>query len=139
VTLPIFTGGRNRANLASAHVARDIDVAKYEHTIQTAFREIADGIALRESLGLELTAQQNLVTASGEAYRLSDARFRRGLDSYLNALDSQRALYTAQQNLLGVELSRMSNLVTLYQALGGGWIENGSAAPGAAAPGAKAE
>jgi len=128
VTLPIFTGGRNRANLASARVAHDIDVAKYEHTIQTAFREVADGIALRESLKTELRDQQDLVTASGEAYKLSDARFRKGVDSYLNALDSQRALYTAQQNLLGVELSRMSNLVTLYQALGGGWLEHDSTA-----------
>jgi multidrug efflux system outer membrane protein len=128
VTLPIFTGGRNRANLASARAAHDISVAKYEHSIQTAFREVADGIALRESLKGELTAQQDLVTASGEAYKLSDARFRKGVDSYLNALDSQRALYTAQQNLLGVELSRMSNLVTLYQALGGGWLEHDSTA-----------
>jgi multidrug efflux system outer membrane protein len=123
VTLPIFTGGRNRANLASARAAHEIDVAKYEHSIQTAFREIADGIAMRESLKAELTAQQALVTASAAAYRLSDARFRQGVDSYLNALDSQRALYSAQQNLIGIELSRMSNLVTLYQALGGGWYE----------------
>jgi multidrug efflux system outer membrane protein len=124
VTLPIFTGGRNRASLASAHVARDIDVAKYEKTIQTAFREVADGLAQRESLKRQLTAQQALVAASSEAYRLSDARFRRGVDSYLNALDAQRSLYAAQQNLIGIELSRMSNLVALYQALGGGWLEN---------------
>ena len=63
--------------------------------------------------------------------RLSDARFRRGVDSYLNALDAQRSLYAAQQDLIGVELSRMSNLVSLYQALGGGWLEH-SAAPSVA-------
>jgi multidrug efflux system outer membrane protein len=128
VTLPIFTGGRNRANLTSARVARDIDVAKYERTIQTAFREVADGLALRESLTRQLTAQQALVAASGDAYRLSEARFRRGVDSYLNALDAQRSLYAAQQTLLGIELSRRSNLVTLYQALGGGWLEHSTTA-----------
>jgi len=124
VTLPIFAGGRNRANLMSARVARDIDIAKYEHAIQAAFRDVADGLALRASLGRQLAAQQALVTASSEAYRLSDARFRQGVDSYLNALDSQRTLYAAQQTLIGTQLSRMSNLVTLYQALGGGWLEH---------------
>lgn len=128
VTLPIFTGGRNLANLASAHVSRDIDVAKYESAVQTAFREVADGLALRESLKQQLSAQQALVAASSDAYRLSDVRFRRGVDSYLNALDAQRSLYAAQQNLIGIELSRMSNLVTLYQALGGGWLEHSAAA-----------
>jgi multidrug efflux system outer membrane protein len=128
VTLPIFTGGRNRANLTSARVARDIDVAKYESVVQTAFREVADGLARRESLEQQFTAQQALVAASSDAYRLSDVRFRRGVDSYLNALDAQRSLYAAQQNLIGIELSRMSNLVTLYQALGGGWLEHSAAA-----------
>ena len=131
VTLPIFTGGRNWASLTSARVAREIDVAKYESTIQTAFREVADALALRVSLEQQLTAQRALVAASSDAYRLSDARFRRGVDSYLNALDAQRSLYAAQQDLIGVELSRMSNLVSLYQALGGGWLEH-SAAPSVA-------
>jgi multidrug efflux system outer membrane protein len=85
---------------------------------------VADGLALRASLGQQLAAQQALVTASSEAYRLSDARFRQGVDSYLNALDSQRTLYAARQSLIGTQLSRMSNLVTLYQALGGGWLEH---------------
>jgi len=123
VTLPLFTGGRNRATLASARATRDIDVAKYERTVQTAFREVADGLALRESLRNQLSAQRALVAASSDAYRLSDARYREGVDSYLNALDAQRTLYAAQQSLIGTELARMANLVTLYQALGGGWFE----------------
>jgi len=131
LTLPIFTGGRNRANLTSARVARDIDVAKYESTVETAFREVADGLARRESLLQQLSAQQALVAAASDAYRLSDARFRRGVDSYLNALDAQRSLYAAQQNLIDIELARRSNSVALYQALGGGWREH-SAAPGLA-------
>ena len=131
VTLPIFAGGRNWASLGSAQVARDIDVAKYERTVQTAFREVADGLAQRQSLAQQLTAQRALVAASSDAYRLSDARFRRGVDSYLNELDAQRSLYAAQQTLLGIELSRLSNWVALYQALGGGWLEH-SAAPAVA-------
>ncbi len=123
IDLPLFAGGRNRANLAGAEAARDIDVAKYQLAIQTAFREVADALAERESLGRELGAQQALVSASSEAYRLSDARFRKGVDNYLNALDAQRSLYAAQQNLIGTELARMSNLVTLYAALGGGGFE----------------
>jgi multidrug efflux system outer membrane protein len=134
VSLPLFTGGRNLANLKGAQVARDIEVAKYEQAMQTAFREVADGLALRASLKRQLEAQRALVRASQEAYRLSDARFRRGVDSYLNALDSQRSLYAAQQTLIGTELSRLSNLVTLYQALGGGWLEH-SPAPRVAASG----
>jgi multidrug efflux system outer membrane protein len=128
VTLPIFTGGRNLANLASARVARDINVAKYEGTVQTAFREVADALARRESLKQQLMAQQALVAASSDAYRLSDARFRRGVDSYLNSLDAQRSLYSAQQTLIDIELSRVSNLVALYQALGGGWLEHSAVA-----------
>ena len=89
---------------------------------------MADALALREFLEQQLNAQRALVAASSDAYRLSDARFRRGVDSYLNALDAQRSLYAAQQNLIGVELTRMSNLVALYQALGGGWLEHTAAA-----------
>jgi multidrug efflux system outer membrane protein len=122
VTLPLFAGGRNRANLDSARAARAIDVAKYEQTIQTAFRDVANGLALRASLRSQLQAQQALVNASSEAYRLSEARFRHGVDSYLTVLDSQRSLYAAQQDLIGTQYSRMSNLVGLYQALGGGWL-----------------
>lgn len=121
VSLPLFAGGRNRANLAAAQASRDIDVARYEKAIQSAFRDVADALAQRAALAPQLSAQEALVDASRAAYRLSDARFRRGIDSYLNVLDSERSLYAAQQDLIGTQLSRMTNLVTLYQALGGGW------------------
>ncbi len=81
-----------------ATVSRDISVAQYEKAIQTAFREVSDALAQRNTLGRQLDAQQSLVNATAESYRLSDARFRRGVDSYLSVLDSQRSLYTAQQN-----------------------------------------
>jgi len=120
ITLPIFNGGSNRANLTVAEVDRDIAVARYEKAIQTAFREVADALAQRGTIDEQLNAQQSLTDATGESYRLSQARFDKGVDSYLAVLDSQRSLYGAQQNLIGTRISRLNNLVTLYKVLGGG-------------------
>jgi len=126
ISLPIFDGGANQASLDSATASRNIDLAQYEKSIQTAFREVSDALAQRATLGEQLAAQQALVDASSASYALSQARFKRGVDSYLNVLDSQRSLYTAQQTLIGTQLSRVSNLVTLYEVLGGGGIEHSS-------------
>jgi len=124
INLPIFDGGSNRANLDLARIDRDIQVAQYEKTIQTAFREVADSLALRNALQGQVEAQTALVEAWIQSYRLSEARFERGADSYLEVLDAERSLYAAQQNLIGTQRSRISNLVTLYKALGGGWLEH---------------
>ena len=121
ITLPLFDGGANQANLDIATVTRDINVAQYEKTIQTAFREVADALAQRSNLGDQLSAQQALVDATADSFKLSDARFRRGVDSYLDVMVTQRSLYTAQQGLIGMQLSRLANEVTLYKVLGGGW------------------
>lgn len=121
ITLPLFDGGANQANLDIATVTRDINVAQYEKTIQTAFREVADALAQRSNLGDQLSAQQALVDATADSFKLSDARFRRGVDSYLDVMVTQRSLYTAQQGLIGTQLSRLANEVTLYKVLGGGW------------------
>ncbi|WAC75389.1 AdeC/AdeK/OprM family multidrug efflux complex outer membrane factor [Roseateles sp. SL47] len=121
ISLPIFDGGNNQAGLDNAVAARDIAVAQYEKAIQTAFREVADALVQRQSLGEQLQAQQALVDASGDALKLSDARFSRGVDSYLDVLDAQRTWYSAQQNLISTRLSRLTNSVTLYKTLGGGW------------------
>jgi multidrug efflux system outer membrane protein len=120
ISLPIFDAGSNRANLTVAEVDRDIAVAQYEKAIQTAFREVADALAQRGTIDEQVAAQQSLTDATGESYRLSQARYEKGVDNYLNVLDSQRSLYGAQQNLIGARLSRLSNLVTLYKVLGGG-------------------
>ena len=125
ISLPIFSGGRNKANLDSATILRDVDVAKYEHAIQSAFREVADALAQRSQYGQQLSAQQALVEATGESHRLADARFQHGADSYLNVLDAERSLYSAQQTLIATHLGQASNLVTLYKALGGGLDERG--------------
>ncbi|MBN6112548.1 AdeC/AdeK/OprM family multidrug efflux complex outer membrane factor [Xanthomonas bonasiae] len=135
ISLPIFDGGRNRANLDVAKVQRDIDVANYEKAIQTAFREVSDALAERNTLGRQLQAQQALVDASADSYRLSQARFERGVDSYLGALDAQRTLYGAEQTLISTRLSRFTNLVTFYKALGGGWVEMAASADATASTG----
>ena len=117
--MPIFDA-RTWAAYDAAKVDREISLAQYEKAIQTAFREVADALAQRGTLGDQMAAQQSLVEATAESYRLSDLRYKSGIDSYLNVLDSQRALYSAQQGLIVVRLSRLSNLVTLYKVLGGG-------------------
>lgn len=128
INLPIFDWGRNQANLDTARVDADINVATYEQAIQTAFREVADALAVRGTIDDRIAAQQALTTAAGNSYRLSDTRFRQGADSYLNVLDSQRSFYSAQQGLISTNLSRMTNLVTLYKVLGGGLVDATAAA-----------
>jgi outer membrane protein, multidrug efflux system len=127
ISLPIFTGGANLANLQATQLARDTAVAQYEKAIQTAFREVADALVARGTLDDQLAAQQALVTASAVAYRLADMRYRGGVDSYLTALVAQVSLYGAQQQLQTVRLARLQNLVTLYKALGGGLRERAAA------------
>jgi multidrug efflux system outer membrane protein len=125
ITLPIFDGGSNKANLKVAEVDRAIAVAQYEKTIQTAFREVADALAQRGTIDEQLAAQQSLTDATAENYRLSRARYEKGVDSYLQVLDSQRSLYGAQQELISLRLIRLTNLATLYKVLGGGWGGDG--------------
>ena len=121
INLPIFDGGVNRANLNIAKAQRDISVAQYEKAVQTAFREVADALATRGTLDERLSSQQALVDAAQKSYTINEARYRKGADSYLNALVSQRALYAAQQGLITTRLAKSSNAVTLYKVLGGGW------------------
>ncbi|MDE1464122.1 efflux transporter outer membrane subunit [Spartinivicinus poritis] len=120
ISIPIFNAGSLSASLKESKVKRDIAVADYEKTIQTAFKEVADVLAVRGSLDERLKAQKALVKANSQSYTLSNARYRNGLDSYLDALDSQRQLYSAQQALIQLQLTEYSNRVTLFKVLGGG-------------------
>jgi multidrug efflux system outer membrane protein len=120
ISVPLFDAGSNRAKLNVAKAERDIAVAQYEKAIQTAFREVADTLASRGTLGDQLAAQQSLTEATADSYRLSEARYDRGVDSYLVVLDSQRSTYSAQQDLINVRLALLANQVTLYKVLGGG-------------------
>jgi outer membrane protein, multidrug efflux system len=128
ITLPIFTGGQNRANLDLAHIEKNVAVAQYELTIQTAFREVSDALSARGTYIDQRRAQQALVAADADAYRLAEMRFRSGVDNYLATLDSQRSLYAAQQGLVAVRQAELANQVTLYKALGGGWQQHTVAA-----------
>ncbi|MBZ8138659.1 multidrug transporter [Rubrivivax gelatinosus] len=134
--LPIFDAGRNRANLDSANAGRDIAVAQYEKALQSAFREVADALAGRATLGEQLAALQAQVRAEQGRFELADLRYRNGAASYLDVLDAQRSLFSAQQSEVQVRALHAQNLVALYRVLGGGWRDGDSAAVagGAAAP-----
>lgn len=121
ISLPIFNAGRNRSNLEIGEKNQQILLAQYEKTVQTAFREVADVLVQREGLQAQLEAQQSLNGAAAEAFRLADARFKNGVDSYLVVLDAQRTLYTAEQTLVTLQLSDAASQLTLYKVLGGGW------------------
>lgn len=121
IRIPIFEAGRLQASLDVAEIQRDINVAQYEKAIQSAFREVADALAERATLAEQLAARQALVQATQRSFELSEARYKGGVDSYLNLLDAQRSLYGAQLELIGTRLSDAVNRVALYKALGGGW------------------
>jgi multidrug efflux system outer membrane protein len=123
LSLPLFVGGANTASLADTKAQRDGYVAAYELAIQTAFREVADALAVRGTIQEQLDAQSALVDAATEGYRLADARYTKGADSFLNALISQRTLYSAQKTLVTTRLTALENMVTVYRALGGGLAE----------------
>lgn len=121
ITLPIFDAGRNRANLDIASLRRDMAVAGYEHAIQSAFRDVADALAATETLYREEAARDKLATSSSEVLRLSEARYRAGVDSHLRYLDAQRNAFANQMNLIDVATQRQVALAGLFRALGGGW------------------
>jgi multidrug efflux system outer membrane protein len=115
----LFAGGANVANLALTKGQRDLAVAQYQLAIQTAFRDVADGLARRGTIDDQLSAQTSLEAAASDNYTLADARYRQGVDPYLNSLIAQRTLYSAQQTLTATRFLKADNLVTLYSALGG--------------------
>jgi multidrug efflux system outer membrane protein len=120
IGLPIFTGGRLRGNLRSAEAQQQAAVSTYEKAVQTAFREVADALAQRGTIDEQVSAQTARVNAATAALRISDARYRAGVESFLTTLDSQRSAYSAQQQLVTTRLNKQSNLVELYRSLGGG-------------------
>ncbi len=121
ITVPIFNYGANFAKLDTAKISRSIEVATYEKSIQTAFREVADALAARSILDDKLKAQELLLAAQQKRFDLTSARYKQGVDSYLDVLLAQQDLYSAQQNLLQFQAARLLNAVVLYRSLGGGW------------------
>ncbi|MGB9988728.1 efflux transporter outer membrane subunit [Pseudoduganella rhizocola] len=120
LTLPIFQGGRNVANLNLAEVRKNIAVSDYERTIQVAFREVADALAARTYLGDQVAAQRAVQDAQADRLRLLQLRFENGVASSLDVLDAQRELFNAEQQLVQARLLRTTSAIDLYRALGGG-------------------
>lgn len=118
--LPIFDFGRNQSNLRYARATYDAMVATYEKSVQTGFREVADALARRGTMTAQLEAQTSLREAARISYRLSEARFRAGVDPFLSTLVAQRTLYNAEGGLLTARLARATNMIELYRAIGGG-------------------
>jgi outer membrane protein, multidrug efflux system len=121
--VPLFDAGRNRANLEVAKVNRDIAVAQYEKAIQTGFKEVADALAGRATLGEQLRAQTAQRDAETTRMRLTQLRFDNGAANAFDVLDAQRSLFSAQQAVVQVQAQQQQNLVNLYKVLGGGWSE----------------
>ncbi|HLE17280.1 MAG TPA: TolC family protein, partial [Syntrophales bacterium] len=119
IAVPIFDA-RTWSAYDVTKVEREISVAQYEKAIQTAFREVADALAVQGAVDQQIAAQRSLVDAVAETYRLSNARYTKGIDSYLDVLDAQRSLHAAQQGLIALHLARITNHVTLFKVLGGG-------------------
>lgn len=119
VVLPIFDPRTWYTHRASK-VQRQIAVAQYEKAVQSAFRDVADSLAVRGTVDRQLAAQESLVNATAEAYRLAYSRYDKGLDSFLSVLDAQRSLFAAQQGLVLMQLSKRATQVKLYEVLGGG-------------------
>jgi multidrug efflux system outer membrane protein len=120
----IFQGGAGHANVRLTEAERAAAVANYQKAIQTAFREVADALARRGTMGEELGAVQRQKAAAADTYLLTEARYKEGIDTYLSSLIAQRSYYSAQQALVQSQLTAARNLVDLYQALGGDALLN---------------
>lgn len=134
ITLPIFTGGENLANLDVAKIEKKIQIADYQKAIQSAFRDVADALSARQTYDTEVAAQQNLVAANTSYYNLAQMRFQAGVDSYLNVLVAQNNLLASKLALVNLQLAQQQNEITLYNALGGGWDAQEPADPSSVKP-----
>ena len=119
ITVPLFAGGALRAGLKVSEINRDIAVLQYETAIQSAFREVSDGLVRRAALADQLDAQRALLESLNTAFTLSEVRYKQGLDGYLTVLVAQQSLYSARQGMVATRLARQSNQVMLFKALGG--------------------
>jgi multidrug efflux system outer membrane protein len=119
ISIPIFDA-RTWAAFRVSKAEREILLTQYEKTIQTAFKEVSDTLAVKGTIDEQISAHTSLVEATSETYRLSEERYKRGIDSYLSVLDAHRSLYAAKQGLVSLKLAKVANQVMLYSVLGGG-------------------
>jgi outer membrane protein, multidrug efflux system len=122
ITYTIFQAGAGRANVRLTEAQKGAAVATYQQTIQRAFREVSDALARRGTIGEQLRARRAQRDAAADTYLLSEARYRNGIDSFLNSLDAQRSYYSAQRILVQSRLEAATNLVELYRSLGGDYL-----------------
>lgn len=115
----IFQGGAGHANVRLSEAQRSAAVATYQHTVQTAFREVADALARRGTMNDEIAARERQQLATADTYTLTEARYRAGIDPFLTVLDAQRSYYAAQQQIVQIKLTAARNIVTTYQTIGG--------------------
>jgi len=122
IDIPIFNAGRNRANLKLAEMRQQQSVVNYEQKIQTAFKEVADALALRDSISQQIEAQQRYLASLKITLQRARGLYSSGAVSYIDVLDAERSLFATQQTLLDLIYSRQVNEINLYTALGGGWV-----------------
>jgi multidrug efflux system outer membrane protein len=120
ISIPLFTGGRNQADLDAAKIRTRIEIANYEKTIQIAFREVADALAAQKAAQEQIHTLESLVAAQQRRYDLAAARDQRGVSPYLNVITAQQDLFSAQQNLISARYDHLAARIKLYQAIGGG-------------------
>ena len=123
IELPIFNAGRNQASLDLAEIRQQQQVVNYEQKIQSAFKEVADALALRQSVADQIAAQQRYLASLNITLQRATALYRHGAVSYIEVLSAQRDIFTTRQTLLELNYSRQANEITLFTALGGGWME----------------
>jgi len=124
INYPIFRAGAGRAGVELSEAQRDAALASYERAIQAGFRDVADGLARRGTIMTELAAVDRQTAAAADSFRLTDARYRGGIDTFLASLDAQRSYYAAQRSQINTRLVAAGNGVTLYRALGGDPLVN---------------
>jgi multidrug efflux system outer membrane protein len=122
-TQTLFDGGALASSLKAARASREAAVAMYEKAVQNAFADVANALARRGTIDEQLAAQRAYVASADKAATITRSRYDTGVDTYLAALDAARTAYTARQALVGVRLARATNMVTLYEVLGGGLKE----------------
>lgn len=120
ITLPLFTGGKNMAQLRYAEAEKKGLIATYEKTIQSAFKDVADALARRETLTEQLDAQREYVAAEQKALDIAQRQYKAGTGDYLSVLTAQRSLWSAQESLISLQQTDLQNRITLWQSLGGG-------------------
>lgn len=123
IDIPIFNAGRNNANLKLAEIRQQQSVVNYEQKIQAAFKDVADALALRDSISNQIDAQQRYLDSLQITLQRARGLYASGAVSYIEVLDAERSLFATQQTLLDLTNSRQVNEINLYTALGGGWVE----------------